>query len=261
MMRKLFYTIGAVAAAGIAVTTGGNAGFAQDSLPAPLVYLRDVDPTIAQDIRYATFDNFTGKPLPGYDAAECVLTRYAAFALKQVQADLAASHLALKTYDCYRPERAVRAMAAWSQDGHDQMPTKRFFPNIDKRNLFALGYIARRSRHSTGTAIDLTLIEKNAGPATAFDPAASYGACTAPRAARAPDNSIDMGTGYDCLDPKSHTAAQGITLEQHHYRMLLVDAMRERGFSNYFREWWHFTFAGGDAAPHFNAPIRARQKQ
>ena len=256
MIRKCFRVIVAVAMVTIAFATSRTAS-AQNALPDALVYLRDVDPTIMQDIRYATFNNFTGEPLPGYNAAECVLTRQAAFALKQVQADLAASNLALKIYDCYRPERAVRAMAVWSQDGGDQKPTKRFFPNIDKRNLFALGYIARYSRHSTGTAIDLTLIQKSAAPAAAFDPTASYGACTAPLAARAPDNSIDMGTGYDCLDPQGHTAAGNISLQQHQNRTMLVAAMRKRGFSNYVREWWHFTF-GGNAAPHYNTPILPR---
>jgi D-alanyl-D-alanine dipeptidase len=256
MMFNCVRAVMAAAMTTIAFATG-DAAFAQNVLPDALVYLRDVDPTITQDIRYATFNNFTGKPLPGYDAAECVLTRQTAFALKQVQADLAASNLALKVYDCYRPERAVRAMAAWSQDGRDQRPTKRFFPNIDKRNLFALGYIARYSRHSSGTAIDLTLIPKNAAPAAAFDPTASYGACTALLAARAPDNSIDMGTGYDCLDPQGHTAAGNISLQQHQNRTMLVVAMRKRGFANYFREWWHFTF-GGNAAPHYNVPILPR---
>jgi D-alanyl-D-alanine dipeptidase len=32
------------------------------------VYLRDADPAIAQDIRYASADNFVGRPLPGYGA-------------------------------------------------------------------------------------------------------------------------------------------------------------------------------------------------
>ena len=237
---------------------GGSVAHAQNMLPPNLTYLRDIDPTIAQDIRYSTFNNFTGRPLPGYDAAECVLTRDAAAALKQVQADLAASNLSLKIYDCYRPQRAVSAMARWSQDGKDSAPTKRFFPNIDKSNLFALGYIARVSRHSTGTAIDLTMIEAGAAPAPPFDPAASYGACTGPIATRAPDNSLDMGTGYDCLDPKGNTANPGITAEQRQRRMQLIAAMRKHDFSNYFREWWHFTFAGGGSAPQYDVPIRPR---
>lgn len=246
MMRQLV---------GVAIAALSFPSFAQaQSLPPPLVYLRDIDPTIAQDIRYATSNNFTGNRLPGYDAPECVLTRDAALALKAVQADLAASGLSLKVYDCYRPERAVRAMAKWSHDGRDAGPTRRFFPNTDKSRLFALGYIAGYSKHSAGVAIDLTLIPKDATPA-AFDPAARYGACTEPAGLRAPDNSLDMGTGYDCLDPKGHTNA-AVTSEQRKNRMTLVAAMRKRGFANYFREWWHFSFPG--AAAHHDVPIRPR---
>ena len=96
-------------------------------------------------------DNFTGRPLPGYGAGECILRREAADALKRVQADLAKENLGLKVYDCYRPTRAVRAMAAWAHDGDDSAATKRFYPELQKRNLFRLGYIAAQSKHSTGT--------------------------------------------------------------------------------------------------------------
>ena len=217
---------------------------ARDMLPPGFVYLRDVDNTIAQDIRYATADNFTGRPLPGYNAAECVLRREAAEALKRVQADLAKENLGLKVYDCYRPTRAVRAMAAWSHDGEDSAATRRFYPSLHKRNLFALGYIAAQSRHSTGTAIDLTLIRLPATPAPRFDPAASYGPCIGPVARRAPDNSIDMGTAFDCFDTRSYTASSTVTAEQRRSRAALNAAMRRHGFANYFREWWHYSFAG-----------------
>ncbi len=257
-MTRKFSGTATAAAAFVSVVASCTVTSAQTALPSSLVYLRDVDATIAHDIRYATSNNFTGKPLPGYDAAECVLTREAATALRLVQADLAASNRALKVYDCYRPERAARAMAQWSQDSKDSAATKPFFPNIDKRNLFALGYIARVSRHSTGTAIDLTMIEKDAALTPAFDAAAGYGPCTGPATARAPDNSVDMGTGYDCLDPRSHNNVDKLLPEQHQRRMALVAAMRKRGFSNYFREWWHFTFAGGGAAQHYDVPIRPR---
>src|SRR5687767_231928 len=88
-------------------------------LPPDFVYLRDVDPSIVQDMRYAGSDNFTGRALPGYDGLECVLRADAAQALKRVQATLAPSGLSLKVYDCYRPERAVRAMARWSRSPED----------------------------------------------------------------------------------------------------------------------------------------------
>jgi zinc D-Ala-D-Ala dipeptidase len=237
--------------------------YARDRLPPGFVYLRDIDSTIAQDIRYATADNFTGRPLPGYNAPECVLRREAAAALKRVQAELAsAAHdpekwkpvfgldhapgysLGLKVYDCYRPTRAVRAMEAWAHDGNDDPGTRRFYPALLKRNLFALGFIAEHSRHSTGTAVDLTLIRLPETPAARFDPAARYGPCTGPAAKRAPDNSIDMGTGFDCFDNRSHGMSSAVAPEQRRWRGVFNAAMRRHGFANYFREWWHFSFYG-----------------
>ncbi|HXW26301.1 MAG TPA: M15 family metallopeptidase, partial [Xanthobacteraceae bacterium] len=184
-----------------------NQAAALSTLPAGFVYLRDIDPTIAQDMRYAGSDNFVGQPLPGYGAAECILRRDVAAALKQVQADLAASSLGLKVYDCYRPTRAVRAMARWANDGGRADATKRFFPKLAKNALFALGYIALQSAHSTGTAVDLTLIAVPRAPPAPFDPKTAYGSCTGPAAARAPDDTLDMGTGFDCFDTASHTAS------------------------------------------------------
>ncbi len=227
-------------------------------MPENFVYLHDIDATIAQDMRYAGADNFTGRPLAGYDAAECILRREAAVALKAVQADLVASGYALKVYDCYRPERAVRAMLQWARDGGDGAATRRFFPRLEKRSLFALGYIATRSRHSAGVAVDVTLIELPAAPAAPFDAAARYGPCTGPASQRAPDTSIDMGTGFDCFDDMSHTASTAVTPEQRRRRAQLVAAMARRGFRNYPREWWHFAFAKSGAAPRMDFPIHPR---
>src|SRR5215831_20354795 len=198
----------AVAIALAAMTQGAAA---QRALPPGFVNLRDVDPTIAQDIRYAGSDNFVGRPLPGYEAAECILRRDVAAALKRVQADLAASGLSLKVYDCYRPARAVRAMAAWVNDGRSEAVTKRFFPKLAKSSLLRAGYIASRSRHSAGTTIDLTLMRAAAAPAAAFDPAAAYGPCSGSATQRSPDNAIDMGTSFDCFDAASHTASAAIS--------------------------------------------------
>jgi zinc D-Ala-D-Ala dipeptidase len=231
---------------------------AQGALPSGLVYLRDVDPTIAQDIRYAGSDNFVGRPLPGYEAAECVLRQDVAAALKRVQAELATSGLSLKVYDCYRPARAVRAMVAWVNDGRPDAATKRFFPKLPKSSLLRLGYISSRSQHSTGTAIDLTLMRTSAAPAAAFDPAAAYGPCTGAAAQRSPDNSLDMGTSYDCFDSASHTASAAVTAEQRRSRNVLVEAMRKQGFGNYDREWWHFSYAKSGRTSPYDFTIRAR---
>ena len=237
MEHRAFRIIALLIAAFLPAAVG-----AAERLPEGFVYLRDVAPGIVQDMRYAGVDNFTGRPLSGYDAAECVLRRDVAEALRSVQADLARENLSLKVYDCYRPTRAVAAFARWAQAGEDNGATKRFYPTLEKRSLFALGYIAAHSRHSTGTAVDLTLLRLGAPPAPAFDRNAAYGGCTAPAAERAPDNSLDMGTVFDCFDDKSHTGNAAISPEQKRWRAKLTAAMRARGFHNYFREWWHFSF-------------------
>ena len=259
MMHRLQYGL-------IALLSLSGPAAAAERLPAGFVYLRDVEPSIAQDMRYAGSDNFTGQPLPGYGAGECVLRRDVAQALAQVQADLARENLSLKVYDCYRPTRAVRAFMRWAQEsekepdkaGARDAPTKRFFPALEKRTLFASGYIASQSAHSTGTAIDLTLVRLPAAPPAPFDPAASYGPCTAPAVQRAPDSSLDMGSGFDCFDAKSHTGSAAISPEQTRARATLLAAMRRHGFKNYFREWWHFSYAGVPPAPAYDFPIGPR---
>lgn len=230
---------------------------AQGPLPDGFVYLRTIDPTIAQDMRYAGHDNFTGRPLPGYDAAECVLRRPAALALKRVQADLAQLRLTLKIYDCYRPTRAVAAMARWARDTNATPDTSRFYPRLKKDRLFALGYIAAHSAHSRGVAVDLT-VAPMASSQPAYDAQARHGACTGPVQLRAPDNSLDMGAGYDCFDSKSFTQDASITPQQHANRDVLLNAMRRHGFANYKREWWHFSYPAADSRTAYDFAIEPR---
>jgi D-alanyl-D-alanine dipeptidase len=130
------------------------------SLPSGFVFLRDIDPSIVQDIRYAGPNNFVGRPLRGYEAAECVVKRDVGLALKRVQQELATQKLSLKVLDCYRPARAVADMAAWAQNGSETAAERRYNPSFSKKDLFRLGYIAERSGHSTGAALDLTLVDR-----------------------------------------------------------------------------------------------------
>jgi D-alanyl-D-alanine dipeptidase len=226
-------------------------------LPADFVYLRDIDSTILQDIRYAGSNNFMGRPIKGYDASECVVKRAVGLALQSVQRELAAQHLSLKMLDCYRPARAVADMVAWSQYGRETPAERRYNPALRKQDLFRLGYIATHSQHSTGGAIDLTLVDLKADNSATFDPAKSYADCTAPAALRAPEASVDMGTGYDCSDLKGHTAAASISPAQRHWRQLLVAAMARQGFVNYAREWWHFSLPGAGREA-YDFPIQPR---
>jgi D-alanyl-D-alanine dipeptidase len=226
-------------------------------LPGDFVFLRDIDPTIVQDIRYAAANNFVGRRLAGYDAAECVVKRQVGLALKLVQQELARQNLSLKMFDCYRPARASYDMVLWAQNGRETPAERRFNPAFSKRDLFRLGYIAEHSQHSTGAALDLTLVDLTADNSAAFDPAKVYADCTAAVGARAPEGSVDMGTGYDCSDTKANTAARSITPEQRRWRNLLLSAMAKQGFANYSKEWWHFSKSGvGGQAFDFSIPPR-----
>ena len=236
----------------------GSAAHAQQ-LPAGFVYLRDVDPTIIQDIRYAGTNNFVGRRLRGYEAAECVVKREVGALLRSVQQELASDGLSLKMFDCYRPARAVADMVAWSRDGRETPAQKRYNPSFSKADLFRLGYIAERSGHSTGAALDLTLVDLKADNSATFDPGRSYADCTADANLRAPEGSVDMGTGYDCADVRSHTAAKSITAAQRSWRQKLVQAMTRRGFVNYSKEWWHFSLPGAGRQAH-DFPITPRTR-
>ncbi|AUC97503.1 peptidase M15 [Bradyrhizobium sp. SK17] len=233
----------------VAATMAAISPAAAQGLPDDFVFLRDIDPTIIQDIRYAGANNFMGRPIAGYGAAECVVRRDVGLRLKAVQQELAPQKLSLKMFDCYRPARAVADMVAWSQNGRETAAERRYNPAFPKADLFRLGYIATHSGHSTGAAVDLTLVDLTADNAGKFDPARAYADCTAPAAIRAPEGSVDMGTGYDCSDPKGHTVARSITAGQRRWRTRLVAAMAGQGFVNFAKEWWHFSLpgAGGQA--------------
>jgi D-alanyl-D-alanine dipeptidase len=245
----------------VAMTAVASFGFAPvavaQALPDDFVYLRDVDPTIQQDIRYAGENNFVGRPLAGYDAAECVVKRNVALSLQSIQQELTLQGLSLKMLDCYRPVRAVRDVVAWARDGHETSAQKRYNPVFGKADLFRLGYIAEQSGHSTGAAVDLTLVDLKADNSAAFDPRKAYADCTAPATARAPEGSVDMGTGYDCSDVKAHTAAKSITSAQRRWREKLVLLMARRGFVNYSKEWWHFSMPGAGSRAH-DFPVSRR---
>jgi zinc D-Ala-D-Ala dipeptidase len=168
-----------------------------------LADVQSPDPTIAVDLRYATPNNFTGAPLPGYGANRAYLRREAVAALARVQRDLRPQGLGLKVFDAYRPVRATLAMVDWTERVH-------------RPDLLKDGYIASRSRHNLGLAIDLTLVELAAG------------------------RELEMGTPFDTFSAAAHTAnASGIAAVN---RQKLKAAMEGEGFLNYDQEWWHYTF-------------------
>lgn len=187
-------------------------------LPTGFVYLKEINPTIIHDIKYFSHDNFLGRIVKGYHAAECILTKETAYALSQLQNKLLATQLSLKVYDGYRPQTAVNDFIAWSQDEHDQKMKKEYYPNINKADFFKLGYLAEQSSHTRGSTVDLTLVHLNA---TSMD--------------------LDMGTPFDFMDERSHSFSSDVSEEAKSNRMFLRGLMEEAGFHPYDKEWWHFT--------------------
>lgn len=210
--------------------------------PADFVALSTVDPTILQEMRYFTPHNFVGERIDGYQQPLCILTRPAAEALHKAQTKLLRQGYTFKVYDCYRPQRAVNHFVRWAQDLDDQAMKGEFYPNVDKSRLFEDGYIAEKSGHSRGSTLDLTLVKIPARPTRPYIPGEPLVPCYAPQQKRFPDNSVDMGTGFDCFDTLSHTLDPRIQGEQRANRLLLKGTLEELGFANLAEEWWHYTF-------------------
>ncbi|MGA8171463.1 MAG: M15 family metallopeptidase [Methylocystis sp.] len=191
--------------------------------PRGFARLSDIAPGVAQDMRYAGADNFTGKPVPGYRAAQCWLRLEAARALAAAQAEARAKGFDLVVYDCYRPRRAVAAFVEWSRNG-DETTKSAYYPNVAKGALFAEGYIAENSTHSTGLAVDLGV------------------------------KGWDFGAPFDFFDRRSWTGALKHGAARLN-RARLVALMRRHGFDNYPREWWHFTLRGAKRIESYDVEI------
>lgn len=230
--------------------------------PGDFVDMHTVAPTIIEDIRYFTPHNFTAEPVDGYAAPLCILTRPAAEALGRAQQDFLEQGYTLKVYDCYRPQRAVYDFVGWAEDLADQRMKQEFYPQVDKSVLFDDGYIAERSGHSRGSTVDLTLVAMPADrPAVEpYIPGQPLVDCAAPQAFRFPDDSIDMGTGFDCFDTLANTMDHRIQGDQHKNRLLLAEGLERQGFINYDKEWWHYTYkpaGSGEPYPdtYFDFPV------
>ncbi len=211
------------------------------TLPHGFVYLKDIDPTIQQDIRYADHHNFIGRPITGYDAAECILSLPAAKALAEVQKDLHKMRYSLKVYDCYRPQMAVDDFIHWSQQPDQQQMKGEFYPRTAKTDFFSLGYVAKQSNHTHGSTVDLTIVPMHSESTEQYAQGQSLTACFAPYGERFHDGSLDMGTGYDCMDETAHGDNRDVSKIAQQHRALLRQVMGKHGFAPYAVEWWHFT--------------------
>lgn len=182
------------------------------------VSLSEMYPSLVLDIRYATPHNLTGEPLDGYRAAKAVATAEAALCLGKAMDSLQAQGYGLMIFDAYRPQKAVDHFRRWSQQPEDGRTKAEFYPDLDKTQLFPLGYIALRSGHSRGSTIDLTLTDGAGLP-------------------------LDMGSNFDFMGDRSHHGYPHLPQEVLARRKLLRSAMEKAGFSAYENEWWHYRLA------------------
>jgi D-alanyl-D-alanine dipeptidase len=200
------------------------------NLPDGFVYVRDLNPNIRVDLRYAGTHNFTGSVVDGYYSTDAaILKKNAARSLSRVQKYLEKKGYGLLIYDAYRPEKSVACFVAWSQND-DTSAKEEFYPSYKKSQLFKLGYIARRSNHSRGIAVDLTLVDIKSGLP------------------------LDMGGPFDFFGDISHMDATGLTDEQEKNRGILRNAMERYEFSPYSKEWWHFSF--GNSSDSYDFDVR-----
>ena len=184
--------------------------------PSGFVLLSDFIPQIVQEIRYYSTFNFIGDRIDGYEEPCAILTKEAARALKQVSNEMIVQGYRLKIFDAYRPACAVKHFVLWGIEDQDLRMKPYFYPELEKQVLFRDGYIASRSSHSRGSAVDLTLLDMQSG------------------------KELDMGSPFDLFSEVSHPSFRGVTDEQYENRMLLQQAMVRAGFVPLDCEWWHF---------------------
>ena len=185
--------------------------------PSGFVVLADHVPGIVQEIRYYSTYNFVGDRIDGYEEPCALMTIEGARALKGVAHELNVQGLRLKVFDAYRPANAVKHFVLWGIDNLDLRMKPYFYPDFDKDELFARGFISRQSSHSRGSTVDLTLLDM----ATGLE--------------------LDMGSPFDLFSEVSYPDYRGITDEQYRNRMLLQSTMMHHGFEPIDCEWWHFT--------------------
>ena len=187
------------------------------SVPNSFDEVINVIPTVKFEVRYYGSHNFIGRRIDGYQKPKVFLTKKALVQLKKVQEELRDFGLGIKIFDAYRPQQAVNHFVRWAKNEKDTLMKTEFYPNVKKKDLFRLDYIASKSGHSRGSTIDLTLILLETG------------------------EELDMGSVYDFFGKISWPFYKNISKEQKAHRMLLQTLMLSNGFKPYVCEWWHFT--------------------
>ncbi len=180
------------------------------------VFLDEVLPGVRWDAKYATWDNFTGRPVDGYGLNRIVGTRELGSALQKAQNLAKKQGYGLLLWDGYRPQRAVDCFLHWASLPENDLTKKRYYPNIRRAEMVAKGYVASQSSHSRGGAVDLTIYRLDTGLL------------------------VPMGGDFDLMDVLSHHGASGLTETETNNRKRLRHIMEYSGFEAYCNEWWHY---------------------
>ena len=213
--------------------------FPISALPQGFVYLKNIEPSIIENLRYNTTENFTGKQVEGYHANKVILSLQAAEGLAEIQLNLATEGYSLVIYDAYRPLKAVNAFKGWSKDINEQTQKEKYYDEIDKRDVFKLGYIAEKSGHSRGSTVDVSIIKLGSAikEITVYQRTLINGSVVP----YLDDGSLDMGTSFDLFGEASFHDSYLIEDKYLKSRNYLRNIMKKGGFREYSKEWWHYT--------------------
>lgn len=210
------------------------------TLPKGFEYLDRIDPTIMQNVIYYGQNNFIGKRINGYKSPRIILTKEAAVALNNVQQELQRDNFSLVLYDAYRPSKAVQHFVNWGENVTDQQMKESYYPYIDKNEIFKLGYLAKKSTHSRGSTVDLTIIEL--GKELISNPQMTKRTLTDGRIIPYfDDNTLDMYSSVDLMDLASAHDSKLIPSLYLQNRNYLRSKMQNHNFKEYSVEWWHYT--------------------
>ncbi len=199
------------------ISSNGNSKTEKNGFPKDFVIVTDIVPEVILEMRYYSSYNFIGERINSYQAPVAILTKQAAEKLKLVSEYLNKKGYTIKIFDAYRPLSAVKHFQRWAKDTGNTKMKNYFYPDVDKKDLFDLGYISEKSSHSRGSTLDITLVDMKSG------------------------KEIDAGSPFDFFGNISHHDTNLITNQQEKNRLILKHAMEKFGFNSYYAEWWHYT--------------------
>ena len=182
-----------------------------------LVEISSLDSTVRLDIRYATTNNFMGRPM--YREAKAFLQRPAAEALVRAHRNLKAKGYGIVVFDAYRPWSVTKAF--WDAATDEQ------------RRIEFVANPQKGSRHNRACAADVSLFELSTG------------------------REVQMPSGYDEFNERAFSDYAGGSAEARTNRALLRQAMESAGFTVLPQEWWHFDYKDWREYPILNVPFEA----